>query len=106
MSKFDPDNQEQEGIVTEIEEEVAEPPMYKVLIHNDDFTTKEFVVNILVAVFNKSLDAAARLMWSVHKTGVGVCGVYPYEIAETKINIVTAYARENGFPLKTTMEKE
>lgn len=106
MSKFDPDNQEQEGIITEIDEEVTEPPMYKVLLHNDDFTTKEFVVNILVAVFNKSLDAAARLMWTVHKTGVGVCGVYPYEIAETKINIVTAYARENGFPLKTTMEKE
>jgi ATP-dependent Clp protease adaptor protein ClpS len=96
----------QEDIVTEIEDEVTEPPMFKVLIHNDDYTTKDFVVKILVAVFNKSLEEATSLMWVVHKNGRGVCGIYPFEIAETKVGIVTATARENGFPLKTTMEPE
>jgi ATP-dependent Clp protease adaptor protein ClpS len=95
-----------EDVVTKIEEEVTEPPMFKVLLHNDDFTTKEFVVKILVSVFSKSLDEATQLMWAVHKNGVGVCGVYPFEIAETKVNIVTATARENGFPLRSTMEPE
>jgi ATP-dependent Clp protease adaptor protein ClpS len=95
-----------EDVVTNIEEEVTEPPMFKVLLHNDNFTTKEFVVKILVSVFSKSLDEATQLMWAVHKNGVGVCGVYPYEIAETKVNIVTATARENGFPLRSTMESE
>ncbi len=104
MSEYDPDIQE--GVITDIEEEVTEPPMYKVLLHNDNFTTKEFVVSILVAVFHKSLDAATHLMWNIHRKGIGVCGVYPYEVAETKVNIVTATARENGFPLQTTLELE
>jgi ATP-dependent Clp protease adaptor protein ClpS len=95
-----------EDVVTNIEEEVTEPPLFKVLLHNDNFTTKEFVVKILVSVFSKSLDEATQLMWAVHKNGVGVCGVYPFEIAETKVNIVTATARENGFPLQSTMEPE
>ena len=95
-----------EDVATNIEEEVTEPPMFKVLLHNDNFTTKEFVVKILVSVFSKSLDEATQLMWAVHKKGVGVCGVYPFEIAETKVNIVTATARENGFPLRSTMEPE
>jgi ATP-dependent Clp protease adaptor protein ClpS len=96
----------QEGLLEEVKEEITEPPMYKVLLHNDDYTPKAFVVEILTAVFNKSIEAATRLMWHVHRNGVGVCGVYPYELAETKINFVTKTARENGFPLKTTMERE
>ena len=104
MSDHEPDIKE--GVISEIDEEVSEPPMYKVLLHNDDFTTKEFVVSILVTVFNKSLDDATRLMWEIHKKGTGLCGVYPFEVAETKIGIVTATARENGFPLKSTMEPE
>jgi ATP-dependent Clp protease adaptor protein ClpS len=96
----------QEGLLEEVKEEITEPPMYKVLLHNDDYTPKAFVVEILTAVFNKSIEAAMRLMWHVHRNGVGVCGVYPYELAETKINFVTKAARENGFPLKTTMERE
>ena len=96
----------QEGVLEEIKEKVTEPPMYKVLLHNDDYTTKAFVVEILTAIFNKSVEEATHLMWQVHRNGVGVCGIYPYELAETKINIVTKSARENGFPLKTTMEKE
>ena len=99
-----PDNQE--GVLEEIKEKITEPPMYKVLLYNDDYTTKAFVVEILTAVFNKSIEEATRLMRQVHYNGVGVCGVYPYEVAETKVNLVTRIARENGFPLKTTMERE
>lgn len=99
-----PDNQE--GFLEELKEKITEPPMYKVLLHNDDYTTKAFVVEILTAIFNKSIEEATRLMWQVHRNGVGVCGIYPYEMAETKTNIVTTAARENGFPLKATMEKE
>ena len=95
-----------EDIIADIDEETTEPPLYKVLLHNDDFTTKEFVVTVLVSVFNKSLDQATQLMWSVHRHGVGVAGVYPFEVAETKIGIVRATAEENGFPLKMTMEPE
>ena len=96
----------QEGVLEDIEDKTTEPPMYKVLLHNDDYTTRAFVVEILKAVFNKSIDEAIGLMWQVHRNGVGVCGVYPYEMAETKINVVTKVARENGFPLKSTMERE
>jgi len=99
-----PDNQE--GLVEKIKEKITEPPMYKVLLHNDDYTTKAFVVEILTAVFNKSVEEATRLMWLVHRNGIGVCGVYPYEVAETKVNLVKRVARENGFPLKATMERE
>ena len=104
MSEHKPDSQEE--IISEIEEETAEPPLFKVLLHNDDFTTKEFVVSILVSVFYKSLDEATDLMWRVHRNGVGVAGVYPFEVAETKVQLVTETARENGFPLKSTMEPE
>jgi len=96
----------QEGILEGIEDKTSEPPMYKVLLHNDDYTTKAFVVEILTAIFNKSIEAATHLMWQVHRNGVGVCGVYPYEMAETKINLATKVARENGFPLKASMERE
>ena len=104
MSSKIPDSQEE--ITTEIDEETTEPPDYKVLLHNDDFTTKAFVVEILVEVFNRSVENATRLMWYVHKSGVGVCGIYPLEVAETKIMQGTALARENGYPLKLTMEPE
>jgi ATP-dependent Clp protease adaptor protein ClpS len=96
----------QPDIQEEIEEKTTEPPMYKVLLHNDDYTTKAFVVEVLIAVFNKSIDEATRLMWHVHKNGSGVCGVYPHEMAETKVSRATMAARENGFPLQTTMERE
>ncbi len=95
-----------EDVVTENEEELSEPPLFKVLLHNDNYTTKEFVVRIIVSVFGKTLEEATQLMWAVHKKGVGVCGVYPFEVAETKVNLVTATARENGFPLRSTMEPE
>ncbi len=99
-----PDQREEK--ISEIDEEITEPPDYKVLLHNDDFTTKAFVVEILTTIFNKSLEEATNLMWYVHKNDIGVCGIYPLEVAETKIDQATTLARENGFPLKFTMEKE
>jgi len=104
MSGDIPDRQEE--FISEIDEETTEPPDYKVLLHNDDYTTKAFVVEILMVVFNKSPEEATHLMWYVHKNNIGVCGIYPLEMAETKIDQGTTLARENGFPLKLTLEKE
>jgi ATP-dependent Clp protease adaptor protein ClpS len=96
----------QDDTITDIDEETAEPPNFKVLLHNDNYTPRAFVVDILLTVFNKSLEDATQLMWHVHKNGIGVCGMYPFEVAETKIARVTELARENGFPLKLTLEQE
>jgi len=104
MSGTNPDLHESEQ--TDVRDEVTEPPMYKVLIHNDDFTTKAFVIEVLMAVFGKSLDDATRIMWQAHQNGTGMCGVYPFEVAETKVRVVTEAARENGFPLKLSIEEE
>ena len=104
MSGDIPDRQEE--YISEIDEEITEPPEYKVLLHNDDYTTKAFVVQILMVVFNKSQEEATHLMWYVHKNNTGVCGIYPLEVAETKVDQGTTLARENGFPLKLTLEKE
>ncbi|HCY86285.1 MAG TPA: ATP-dependent Clp protease adapter ClpS [Desulfobacteraceae bacterium] len=84
----------------------GKPPMYKVLLHNDDYTTMEFVVDILVRVFGKSLEKATQIMLNVHHKGKEVCGIYPREIAETKVETVHNLASNKGFPLKSTMEKE
>jgi len=104
MSQYDPDIEE--SVSSETDQEVEEPPMYKVMLLNDDYTTMEFVVEVLVHVFQKSSEEATQIMLNVHRTGVGVCGIYPYEIAETKVDTVEALARENGFPLKCIMERE
>ncbi len=82
------------------------PPMYKVLLHNDDYTSMDFVVEILMMIFGKSLENATRIMLNVHEQGRGVCGIYTRDIAETKVNTVHVLAREREFPLKSTMEKE
>jgi len=87
------------------EHDLREPAMYKVLLHNDDYTTMEFVVQVLMAVFHKSIEDATRIMLNVHKQGIGVCGLFTYEIAETKVDTVVRMARDNGHPLKCTMEK-
>ena len=85
--------------------EVKEPPMYLVLLINDDYTTMEFVVEILMFIFNKSTEESMHIMLKVHKEGMGLCGVYTYEVAETKVDTVHALAREKGFPLKCAMEE-
>ncbi|KJS32188.1 MAG: Clp protease ClpS [Desulfatitalea sp. BRH_c12] len=84
---------------------LKEPPLYKVLLHNDDYTTMEFVVHVLMLVFHKSVEQATQIMLNVHKRGTGLCGLFTYEVAETKVETVTRLARENGHPLKCTMEK-
>jgi ATP-dependent Clp protease adaptor protein ClpS len=104
MSNYDPEVEER--IDSETDQETEEPPMYKVMLLNDDYTTMEFVVEVLVYVFRKSPEEATRIMLNVHRNGVGVCGIYPYEVAETKVNKVETLARENGFPLKCIMERE
>ena len=104
MGQYDPDAEE--SVSTEIDQEVDEPPLYKVMLLNDDYTTMEFVVEVLVYVFQKSSEEATQIMLNVHRRGVGVCGIYPLEIAETKVDTVLNLARENGFPLKCIMERE
>jgi ATP-dependent Clp protease adaptor protein ClpS len=100
------DSELEEEVISETGEEIDEPSMYKVLLHNDDYTTMEFVVEILMLVFNKSPEEAVKIMLNVHHKGIGVCGVFSYEISETKVKTVNALAMQNGFPLKCTMEKE
>ena len=82
------------------------PRMYRVLMHNDDFTTMEFVVQILETVFHKTPSAAHQIMMQVHTLGHGVCGAYSYEVAETKVATVQDLARRDGFPLQATLEEE
>lgn len=90
---------------TGTDRETHEPALYKVLLHNDDYTTMEFVVDVLMMVFHKPVAEATRIMFNVHKKGVGVCGVYPFDVAETKVETVIRMARQNGHPLKCTMER-
>lgn len=85
---------------------VERPRLYKVLVHNDHYTTREFVVDVLMHVFNHSENEAIRIMTHVHQNGVGVAGVYAFDIAETKIQKVESLAREYEFPLRLTMEPE
>ncbi len=85
---------------------LQKPPLYKVLLHNDDYTTREFVVAILKEVFHRSETDAVQIMLHVHKNGIGVAGVYTYEVAETKVNKVLRLAREYEYPLRCSMEPE
>jgi ATP-dependent Clp protease adaptor protein ClpS len=86
--------------------ESKKPPKYKVLLLNDDFTPMEFVVNVLKKFFDKGYEEATYIMLQVHQKGVGVCGVYVYDIAEMKVTHVNEFSRHHGFPLQCTMEKE
>ena len=96
-----------DGGLLEIQKsKVKPPPMFKVLLLNDDYTTMDFVVEILESVFNKAPAEAYRIMMAVHTQGKGLCGVYPHEVAETKVDTVIERAREQGFPLRAAMEPE
>ena len=99
---------EQGDVATQQEtrEKLDRPKMYKVLLHNDNYTTMDFVVLVLVSVFHKSEIEAIRIMLDVHRKGIGMVGVYSREIAETKVERVTQLAREAQFPLLCTMEPE
>ena len=84
--------------------ELREPRHCRVLLHNDDYTTMDFVVSVLCTVFHKKQDEAVRIMLAVHEKGRGDCGVYPAEVAETKVSIVHSKARAAGFPLRCSLE--
>ena len=92
-------------VITDQKTEVKEPSLYKILLHNDDYTSMEFVVLLLEKVFNKTTAEATRIMLSVHQQGTGVAGVYHREIAETKAAIVHDLAQKNEYPLKCSIEK-
>src|SRR5881296_3002785 len=92
-------------LVTETKKKLKRPPLYKVLLHNDDYTTKEFVVQVLQYVFHKEHTAAVQIMLHVHKKGIGVAGVYTYEIAETKVALVENLARQHEGTLKTALKE-
>jgi ATP-dependent Clp protease adaptor protein ClpS len=94
------------GVVTKVRARTRKPALYKVLMLNDDYTPMEFVVHVLERFFQKSREEATRIMMHVHKRGVGVCGVFTYEVAETKVTQVMDLARQNQHPLQCTIEKE
>jgi ATP-dependent Clp protease adaptor protein ClpS len=94
-----------EAVKERVTPKQQEPPRYKVVLLNDDYTTMEFVVHVLEAVFQKSPAEAFRIMMAVHVQGRGIAGIYPFEIAETKSNAVISMAREAGFPLKAVTEE-
>ena len=87
-------------------QETKKPDLFKVFLLNDDYTTMDFVIEILEAIFNKAPAEAYRIMMMVHTQGKGLCGVYPFEVAETKVSTVVDRAREHGFPLRAAMEPE
>ena len=94
------------GVVVKPRAKVKKPSMYKVLMLNDDYTPMEFVVHVLERYFSKTPEEATRIMLHVHQKGVGVCGVFTFEVAETKVNQTMELARKNQHPLQCTLEKE
>jgi ATP-dependent Clp protease adaptor protein ClpS len=94
------------GTVVKTRPKTKKPSLYKVLMLNDDYTPMEFVVHVLERFFNKSREEATQIMLHVHRRGVGICGVFTYEVAETKVTQVIAFARQNQHPLQCTLEKE
>lgn len=97
--------QDELGVATKTRARPKKPSQFKVLLLNDDYTPMEFVVMVLKRFFNMDLEQATRVMLHVHQKGVGVCGIFPYEIAETKVNQVMDFARQNQHPLQCTLEK-
>lgn len=106
MSEIDPFKDNDSGLaVQEATPKLKRPPLFKVVLLNDDFTPMDFVVEILKNFFNMNEDKATQVMLQVHTQGVGVCGVYTKDVAETKVHIVNEYSRENQHPLMCTMEE-
>jgi ATP-dependent Clp protease adaptor protein ClpS len=101
-----PDNRNDEGLaLKEAKPKLKRPPLFKVILINDDYTPMEFVVHVLEIFFSRDRETATRIMLEVHTRGKGVCGIYTHEIAETKVSQVNGYSRENQHPLLCTMEK-
>ena len=106
MAAKDPGDEAGTGVATRTRTRTKKPSLYKVLLLNDDYTPMEFVIVVLERFFNKGRDEATRIMLHVHQKGVGICGVYTFEIAETKVTQVMDFARKHQHPLQCTMEKE
>ncbi len=102
----DEDGQEEVGLTLKTRPKTQKPAMYKVLLLNDDYTPMEFVVHVLESIFKKNRQEATDIMLHVHRRGVGICGVYTHEVAETKVAQVMDFAKANEQPLQCTMEKE
>lgn len=102
----DNEGQDEHGLMLKTRPKTQKPSMYKVLLLNDDYTPMEFVVHVLETIFKKNRQEATDIMLHVHRRGVGVCGIYTYEVAETKVAQVMDYARANEQPLQCTMERE
>jgi len=100
------DDERRTGALTLTRARSKKPSMYKVLMLNDDYTPMEFVVDVLQHIFQKNREEATQIMLHVHQKGVGICGVYTYEVAETKVTQTVDYARKNQHPLQCTLEKE
>ncbi|UTW57015.1 ATP-dependent Clp protease adapter ClpS [Kordiimonas sp. SCSIO 12603] len=94
------------GLLTKPETKTKKPSMYKVILLNDDYTPMEFVVHILQRFFRMTMEQATDVMLQVHQKGVGICGIFTYEVAETKVNQVLAFAKQHEHPLQCTLEKE
>ena len=105
MSEKKDDDEDQELLV-KAKPKTKRPPLYKVLLLNDDYTPMEFVVHVLQKIFGRSADEATQIMMNVHRRGVGVCGVYSFEVAESKAQKTMQYARQNEHPLQLQLEKE
>nr|WP_026399343.1 ATP-dependent Clp protease adapter ClpS [Acetobacter nitrogenifigens] len=106
LSEDERDNTPNTGVLIKARPRTQKPAMYKVLMLNDDYTPMEFVVHVLERFFQKTRDEATSIMLQVHKRGVGVCGVFTYEVAESKVTQVMDLARQNQHPLQCTIEKE
>ena len=106
MGDFFTDRTPGEEAVENVDEEIEEPDLYRVLLHNDHYTTMDFVVEVIVRVFHKPVLEATRIMLDVHRKGKGLVGIFPYDIAVTKQELVLQMARAREFPLKCTVEKD
>jgi ATP-dependent Clp protease adaptor protein ClpS len=102
----DDDGRTDVGVITQTKPKTQKPALYKVLMMNDDYTPMEFVIHVLQRFFKMSIEDATKVMLHVHQRGVGVCGIFTYEVAETKVSQVMDFAKKHQHPLQCTMEKE
>ncbi|MDR7119535.1 ATP-dependent Clp protease adapter ClpS [Rheinheimera soli] len=105
MSGYKENNVTDHGVVEKTRQQVKPPSMYKVILHNDDYTPMDFVIDVLTRFFNMQYEKASEIMLQVHNEGMAVCGVFTAEVAETKVQQVSIYAKEHEHPLLCTMER-
>jgi ATP-dependent Clp protease adaptor protein ClpS len=104
-NKPEDENDTERGVATKVRPKTKKPSQYRVLLMNDDYTPMEFVVGVLIGIFKKTQEEATKIMLNVHQNGIGVCGVFTFEVAETKVAQVLESAKRAGHPLQCTLEK-